>query len=180
MQDPEGRGTTIFLKVESYTLFNPHARFSIRMGRCQPSIRGRFTPCTKWVASEPTSPHWYSAAIAESGRGLHRGGAPGRGCPDRPRVHFRVSRSFGYRDRVAPRSHRSMDCLRNESIGRRSAARTRRHRARHPPEAIPTACEDETARRLPDETPASHRERPPRRNDAPRRQTVPPSHSLQR
>lgn len=50
--------------VEGYALFNPHATFTLRMlGAGRPTtrtFRRSLDTCRKWIASEPTSPHWYT------------------------------------------------------------------------------------------------------------------------
>lgn len=51
--------------LDSYALFNPHATFTLRMtGDGKPTTRTfrcTLDICQKWIASEPTSPHWYTA-----------------------------------------------------------------------------------------------------------------------
>lgn len=47
--------------VETYSLFNPHATFRVRIGATQADFPRTAQACAKWVTSEPTSPHWYTA-----------------------------------------------------------------------------------------------------------------------
>ncbi|HEX8843072.1 MAG TPA: ATP-binding protein [Pyrinomonadaceae bacterium] len=43
--------------LEGYSLFNPHAEFSLDDERL---FQRSSDTCEKWLASEPTSPHWYT------------------------------------------------------------------------------------------------------------------------
>ncbi len=46
--------------VERYALFNPHASFTAKLGERTHRFKRTATSCPKWIASEPTSPHWYT------------------------------------------------------------------------------------------------------------------------
>ncbi len=48
--------------LAAYSLFNPHATFELQVGG-RPVARYERTAdkCRKWLANEPTSPHWYTA-----------------------------------------------------------------------------------------------------------------------
>ena len=51
-----------FLQVlDAYGLFNPHGTFVLKLGKQQHRLKRTAATCAKWVASEPTSPHWYTA-----------------------------------------------------------------------------------------------------------------------
>lgn len=47
--------------LDAYHLFNPHATFRVEVGNTRICRERTAQTCTKWIASEPTSPHWYSA-----------------------------------------------------------------------------------------------------------------------
>jgi DNA topoisomerase VI subunit B len=51
----------ILQMVEAYVLFNPHASFTLHIGKERHVWARTLHACQKWVASEPTSPHWYTA-----------------------------------------------------------------------------------------------------------------------
>jgi DNA topoisomerase VI subunit B len=56
----EAAGPRFLQMVGTYSLFNPHATLSIRIGRRRTDYPRSSQACAKWVASEPTSPHWYT------------------------------------------------------------------------------------------------------------------------
>jgi len=56
----EDAGPRFLQMVGAYSLFNPHATLSIRIGQTQTDYPRSSQACAKWVASEPTSPHWYT------------------------------------------------------------------------------------------------------------------------
>jgi DNA topoisomerase VI subunit B len=59
LQDEDKSGRFLQL-LDSYSLFNPHATFTFNCGEVE-EIRTRTSEtCGKWLASEPTSPHWYT------------------------------------------------------------------------------------------------------------------------
>lgn len=46
--------------LRGYSLFNPHAEFHLKVGNEEKLYPRSSDTCRKWLASEPTSPHWYS------------------------------------------------------------------------------------------------------------------------
>jgi DNA topoisomerase VI subunit B len=46
--------------LQGYSLFNPHTEFQINVGSEKKSFKRSSSVCGKWLASEPTSPHWYT------------------------------------------------------------------------------------------------------------------------
>jgi len=78
----ESAGPRFLQMVSTYSLFNPHAAFIIRLGQTPTEYPRSTQACPKWVTSQPTSPHWYTAeqlrALACAYLNAERHGAPAR------------------------------------------------------------------------------------------------------